>query len=96
MHPSMMRPEVPIIDVHFAEQLCADECAMKNFCKSCHRYLNYMNFDCEGDCHITDFSCALPLYELPAHNFMRITRMLSSLRQTGHKKCSVNRQDCMQ
>ena len=86
---SRMHPEAPIIDDRFAEQLCADECANKNFCKSCQRYLNYMNFDCEGDCHIVESTREIPFYKLPYHNFLRITRMLDSLNQTGHQACSM-------
>ena len=32
--PSIMHPEAPIIDENFAEMLCADKCARKNYCKS--------------------------------------------------------------
>ena len=51
--PSGACPNAPTIDEHFAEQLCADKCALKNFCKSCQRYLNYMNIDCDGNSHST-------------------------------------------
>lgn len=27
-------------------------------------------------------------YQLPGHNYLRITRALTSLRETGHVKCS--------
>ncbi|MGN1240086.1 MAG: hypothetical protein ACI4TV_04350, partial [Paludibacteraceae bacterium] len=29
-----------------------------------------------------------PFWQLPGHNYLRITRMLDSLRQTGHSACS--------
>ena len=86
--PSVMHPDAPAIDEHFTEQLFADKCAMKNFCKSCQRYLNYMNFECEGDCNIVDSTREIPFYKLPYHNFLRITRVLDSLNQTGHPQCS--------
>ena len=88
--PSIMHPEAPIIDENFAEMLCADKCARKNYCKSCQRYLNYMNFDCNGDSNIIDSTRDMPFYKLPYHNFLRITRMLDSLNQTGHQQCSNN------
>ena len=88
--PSIMHPEAPIIDENFAEMLCADKCARKNYCKSCQRYLNYMNFDCNGDSNIIDSTRDMPFYKLPYHNFLRITRMLDSLNQTGHQQCSYN------
>lgn len=88
MRPSQMHPEAPIIDEHFAEQLHTDKTACKNYCRTCQRYLNYMNFDCEGDSHIVDSTREQPFYTLPYHNFLRITRMLESLNQTGHQVCS--------
>lgn len=86
--PSGACPNAPTIDEHFAEQLCADKCALKNFCKSCQRYLNYMNIDCDGNSHIVDSTRSELFYELPYHNYLRFTRMLDSLNQTGHKQCS--------
>ncbi len=86
--PSMANPDAPTIDNHFAEELCADECAMKNYCKSCRRFLNYMNFDCKGDGQIVNYDRDELFYELPAHNYLRFTRVLDSLNQTGHQQCS--------
>lgn len=78
--PSGACPNAPTIDEHFAEQLCADKCALKNFCKSCQRYLNYMNIDCDGISHIVDSTRSELFYELPYHNYLRFTRMLDSLK----------------
>ena len=88
LQPSGACQNAPTIDEHFAEQLCADKCALKNFCKSCQRYLNYMNFDCDGNSHIIDSTRNELFYELPYHNYLRFTRMLDSLNQTGHELCS--------
>ena len=38
--------------------------------------------------HITELPDGHPFWQLPSHNYLRITRMLSSLRQTGHPECS--------
>lgn len=78
----------PIIDESFAKHLHADHTACKNYCRTCQRYLNYMNFDCEGDGKIVDSTRNIPFYRLPYHNFLRITRMLDSLNQTAHNACS--------
>lgn len=87
--PSENHPNAPVIDEHFAEQLCADKCAMKNYCKTCRRYLNYLNFECDGNSNISMLSKNSDSFiYLPYHNVLRITRMLDSLNLTGHKQCS--------
>ena len=37
---------------------------------------------------IVELPAASPFWQLPEHNYLRITRMLNSLRQTGHPACS--------
>lgn len=86
--PSSANPDAPTIDYDFADKLCKDECARKNYCKSCRRFLNYMNFDCDGDCNIVDSTRDVLFYELPAHNYLRFTRVLDSLNQRGRRECS--------
>ena len=37
---------------------------------------------------IVELLAASPFWQLPEHNYLRITRMLNSLSQTGHRACS--------
>lgn len=87
---SRFNGEVPTIDEHFVAMLHGNQCALQNYCKSCRRYLHYMDFDCNGDGNIYTHHRGKPFYRLPSHNFLRITRMLQSLRETGHPQCSAN------
>ncbi len=90
--PSSVNWRAPIIDAHFAAMLHSNPCALQNYCKSCRRYLRYMDFDCngEGNINIHTYRGDRPFYGLPYHNFLRMTRMLQSLRETGHPQCSAN------
>lgn len=88
MEQSMAHPDAPTIDSHFAEELHQDSCALAGYCKGCRRYLRYMGLECEGNANITSNPDTRPFWELPHHNFLRITRALNSLRQTGHDACS--------
>lgn len=90
--PSRFNGEAPTIDEHFASMLHGNRCALQNYCKSCCRYLHYMDFDCAGDGNgnIHIYHGDRPFYRLPYHNFLRMTRMLQSLCETGHPQCSAN------
>ena len=88
--PSRFYFKAPTIDEHFAVMLHRNPCALQNYCKSCRRYLQYMDFDCSGDGNIHTYRGDRPFYGLPYHNFLRMTRMLQSLRETGHPQCSAN------
>ena len=88
MERSRYRPSAPVISPQFADHLGSDECALKGYCKGCKRYLHYMGFDCNGHSQIVELSDGIPFWKLPGHNYLRMTRMLNSLRQTGHPECS--------
>ena len=88
--PSRFNGEAPTIDEHFVSMFHGNQCALQNYCKSCRRYLHYMDFDCSGDGNIHTYHGDRPFYRLPYHNFLRITRVLQSLRETGHPQCSAN------
>ena len=88
--PSRFNGDAPTIDENFAAMLYDNQCALQNYCKSCRRYLHYMDFDCNGDGNIHTYHGGRPFYRLPYHNFLRITRILQSLRETGHPQCSAN------
>lgn len=88
--PSRFNGNAPTIDGHFAAMLHGNQCALQNYCKSCRRYLHYMDFDCNGDGNICIYYGDKPFYRLPYHNFLRMTRMLQSLCETGHPQCSAN------
>ncbi len=77
----------PVIDETFKEEFQNDKLAKQNFCKSCQLYLSYIGFQCNRD----NIICNPNPYifdELPAHNLLRITRVLSSLNQVGNTSCS--------
>ena len=94
--PSNQHPEAPVISGNFADILAADQCALHNYCRTCRRYLKYLNFECKGDGEVrlcagddaTPEEHDKDFYYLPRHNYLRITRALISLRLTGHEKCS--------
>lgn len=86
--PSRFNGDAPTIDEHFATMLHGNQCALQNYCKSCRRYLHYMDFDCNENIHT--YHGDRPFYRLPYHNFLRMTRMLQSLREAGHPQCSAN------
>ena len=88
--PSRFNGEAPTIDEHFVSMFHGNQCVLQNYCKSCRRYLHYMDFDCNGDGNIRVYHGDRPFYRLPYHNFLRMTRMLQSLRETGHPQCSAN------
>ena len=88
--PSHFNGDAPTIDEHFAAMLHSNQCALQNYCKSCRRYLHYMDFDCSGDGNIHTYRGDRPFYLLSYHNFLRMTRMLQSLRETGQPQCSAN------
>lgn len=96
IQPSNLHPDAPVISEKFADMLSADKCALHNYCRTCRRYLKYLNFKCEGDGEVllcagkdaTPEEHAKDFYQLPGHNYLRITRALNSLRETGHLKCS--------
>ena len=94
--PSHFHPDAPTIDADFVHMLEYNECAYHNYCRSCKRYLHYLNFECKGNGEIllqagskaSVEEHAKDFYYLPGHNYLRITRALESLRDTGHTKCS--------
>ena len=51
--------------------------------------LNYIGFCCDGQGKIKSIKPGR-IYELPFHNYLRITRMLNSLNQVGNNTCSAN------
>ena len=88
--PSRFNFKVSTIDEHFVAMLHGNQCALQNYCKSCRCYLHYMDFDCSGDGNIHTYRGDRPFFRLPYHNFLRMTRMLQSLHETGHPQCSAN------
>ena len=85
---SRFNSDAPTLEENFGERFQKDELAKSNYCKSCQLYLNYIGFHCEQG----RIECIRPgrIYELPSHNYLRITRMLNSLNQVGNNTCSVN------
>lgn len=87
---SAINPNAPLVTSEFEEAFLKDELAQKNYCRTCRLYLNYIGFDCQG------CTCAIKrkkqsetrFYNLPHHNLLRISRVLNSLKETGHKECS--------
>lgn len=88
MEQSEYHPSAPTIDGKFAHALHQNACALAGYCKGCRRYLRYMGFECKGEGNICRIPNTLPFWQLPGHNYLRITRVLNSLRQTGHMECS--------
>ena len=88
MEKSGFSPDAPTIDEDFKERFQKDEWAKSNYCASCRLYLNYIGFHCERG----EIRCVQSgrIYELPFHNYLRITRMLNSLNQVGNNSCSAN------
>lgn len=86
---SMAHPSAPTISTNFANKLNANKCALNGYCKSCRRYLNYMGLACDEHSNFHEISDSKPFWELPSHNYLRMTRMLNSLRETGHNNCSA-------
>lgn len=88
MEQSEYHPSAPTIDGKFAHALHQDACALAGYCKGCRRYLRYMGLECKGDGDICRIPNTPPFWQLSGHNYLRITRVLNSLRQTGHTECS--------
>ena len=86
---SRFNSDAPVIDKSFSERFQKDELAKSNYCKSCQLYLNYIGFCCDGQGKIKSIKPGR-IYELPFHNYLRITRMLNSLNQVGNNTCSAN------
>lgn len=85
---SQFHPEAPTFEENFSERFQKDELAKSNYCRSCQMYLNYIGFRCvQGKIECIKQG---QIYELPSHNYLRITRMLNSLNQVGNNTCSVN------
>ena len=84
---SRFHPDAPTIDEGFKERFQEDELVKSNYCKSYQLYLNYIGFHCE----LGEINCIQSgrIYELPYHNYLRITRMLNSLNQVGNNSCSA-------
>ena len=85
---SRFNSDAPTLEENFSERFQKDELAKSNYCKSCQLYLNYIGFRCEQG----KIESIKPgrIYELPSHNYLRITRMLNSLNQVGNNTCSAN------
>ena len=86
---SRFNSDAPVIDESFSERFQKDELAKSNYCKSCQLYLNYIGFCCDGQGKIKSIK-PKRIYELPSHNYLRITRMLNSLNQVENNTCSAN------
>ena len=86
---SRFNSDAPVIDKSFSERFQKDELAKSNYCKSCQLYLNYIGFCCDGQGKIKSIKPGR-IYELPFHNYLRVTRMLNSLNQVGNNTCSAN------
>ena len=86
---SRFNSDAPVIDESFSERFQKDELAKSNYCKSCQLYLNYIGFCCDGQGKIKSIKPGR-IYELPFHNYLRVTRMLNSLNQVGNNTCSAN------
>lgn len=87
MEQSEYHPSAPTIDAKFAHALHQDDCTLAGYCKGCRRYFRYMGLECKGNGDICRIPNTPPFWQLPGHNYLRITRVLNSLRQTGHEGC---------
>jgi len=88
---SQVNDKAPQISEKFEKLFLNNETVQENFCKSCKMFLNFIGFDCscnKGDNVITNIKNKKKYYDLPSHNFLRITRVLNSLRQIGNGSCS--------
>lgn len=91
--PSEYNPDAPIIDDTFAEHLQENSKALENYCSMCHRYLNHIGLDCNGKCckncsvHENEKE-RVEFWQIKGHNFLRITRLLQSLCESGNHLCS--------
>lgn len=78
----------PVVTSEFQALFAMDKLAQCNYCKSCRKFLRYIGFDCANGV-IEPIDTSNKFYTLPWHNLLRITRVLESLRVTGHKDCSA-------
>lgn len=90
--PSSVNSDAPLVTPNFCTQFASNEIAKHNYCLTCRKFLNFLGLDCQKH-ENTNVIQSLAgsdrrFYALPYHNNLRITRMLRSLRQTGHSACA--------
>ncbi len=77
----------PTIDNNFKFIFQEDVIAKRNYCKTCNLYLNYIGINCTlGSLNYTENK--FRIFQLPYHNYLRITRVLDSLQCVGNGICS--------
>lgn len=90
--PSSVNSDAPLLTPNFCTQFAIDEIAKHNYCLTCRKFLNFLGLDCQKHENTNSIESLAGsdrrFYALPYHNNLRITRMLRSLRQTGHIACA--------
>lgn len=78
--------KAPIINFEIINVFQKDNIAKDNFCKSCKRYLKYIGINCDNH-HLSIYDDSR-IFNIPSHNYLRITRVLDSLNCMGNHYCS--------
>lgn len=92
--PSKYVKDAPLLRNGFAARFQCDCKALENYCLMCRRYLNHIGLNCNGikckNCNIIieNDDRKVEFWQIPSHNYLRITRLLQSLNEVGNNLCS--------